>query len=134
MEPEMNGDGQRSVKQTAQMSKVDMAPWIWASQAFSGIALIGLVGAHLVAQHYLAAGGLRTYAEVVDYLRQPVALGLELAFLVVVTAHALLGVRAIVVDLGPSRGFQRSADIALWVAGFAMVVYGMQLTWQIVGR
>ncbi len=108
--------------------------WNWIVQAISGIALIGLVGAHLVAQHYLAAGVLRTYAEVVDYLRQPVALGLELTFLVVVTAHALLGVRAIVTDLGPSPRIQRSINIGLWVVGFATVVYGMQLTGQIIGR
>ncbi len=130
----MNGDLQRLANQTAKMSNVHAAPWIWLVQAVSGIALIGLVGAHMVAQHYLAAGGLRTYGEAVDYLRQPVALGLELGFLVVVTAHALLGVRAIVTDLGPSRGLQRSVDIGLWVVGFATVVYGMQLTGQIIGR
>ncbi len=107
--------------------------WLWLAQAASGIALVGLVGAHLVAQHYLAAGGLRTYTEVVDYLRQPIALGLELAFLVVVTAHALLGVRAVLVDLGLSRRIQQSVDIGLWVIGFAIVAYGMQLTWQIIG-
>ncbi len=113
---------------------MDKSSWNWLVQAVSGIALIGLVGAHLVAQHYLAAGGLRTYAEVVAYLRQPVALGLELAFLVVVAAHALLGVRAILTDLGLPIGQQRTIDIVLWVIGLAMVVYGMQLTWQIIGR
>ncbi len=113
--------------------RTDAARWFWVVQAVSGIALIGLVAAHLVAQHYLAAGGLRTYAEVVAYLRQPVALGLELAFLVVVAAHALLGVRAILMDLGLPRGLHRAIDATLWLIGFAMVVYGMRLTWQIVG-
>ncbi len=103
-------------------------------QAVSGLALIALVGAHIAAQHYLAAGGLRTYAEVVDYLRQPVALGLELSFLVLVTAHALLGVRAIIADLGLSSAQQRSADVLLLVIACLTVIYGMQLTWQIVGR
>ena len=87
----------------------------------------------MIAQHYLAAGGLRTYAEVVAYLRQPVVLTLELTFLIVVTAHALLGVRGIIADLGPPYGIQRSADIALWVIGLVTLVYGMQLTLQIIG-
>ncbi len=129
----MNRDRQRLINPTEAVSNAGGARWIWIIQAVSGIALVGLVAAHLVAQHYLAAGGLRTYAEVVDYLRQPVALGLELAFLVVVTAHALLGVRAIIVDLGPSRRLQQRTDIALWIVGFAMVVYGIQLTGRIIG-
>ena len=102
-------------------------------QAVSGIALIVLVGTHLVAQHYLAAGGLRTYAEVVAYLKQPVALGLELTFLVLVTVHALLGVRAIIVDLGLSSARQRSADALLLAIACLTVIYGLQLTWQIIG-
>src|SRR5512146_2877001 len=109
----------------------DKARWMWLLQAVSGIALIGLVGLHWVAQHYLASGGLRTYAEVVAYLRQPVALGLELAFLVVVTAHAMIGVRAIIADWGLRRGVQRYVDAALWVLGIGIVFYGMQLTWQV---
>ena len=112
----------------------DKSRWLWMWQAVSGIALIGLVGLHWVAQHYLAAGGLRTYAEVVAYLRLPVALGLELAFLVVVTGHALAGVRAILSDLGLSPRMRRSTDIGLWAVGALTVLYGMQLTWQIVAR
>ena len=106
--------------------------WLWLLQAVSGISLIALVGTHWVAQHYLAAGGLRTYAEVIAYLRQPVALCLELAFLVVVTGHAILGVRAILSDLGLHAKLQRSVDIVLWAVGFLTVLYGLQLTWQII--
>jgi succinate dehydrogenase hydrophobic anchor subunit len=91
-----------------------------------------LVGVHLMAQHYLTAGGLRTYAQVLAYLQQPVGLGLELAFLVVVTGHALMGVRAILGDLSLSPRLQRSVDMALWAVGFMAVVYGLQLTWQVI--
>ncbi len=106
--------------------------WLWLLQSLSGVTLIVLVGAHLTAQHYLAAGGLRTYAEVVSYLRQPVALGLELSFLVVVTGHALMGVRAILGDLSLSPRLRRSTDMALWAIGFVTVLYGLQLTWQVI--
>ncbi len=110
----------------------DKSRWLWLLQALSGVALVVLVGLHWVAQHYLAAGGLRTYAEVVAYLQQPVALGLEVAFLVVVTAHALIGVRAIIADLGLSPKWQYSVNLALWMVGALTVLYGMQLTWQII--
>jgi succinate dehydrogenase hydrophobic anchor subunit len=105
--------------------------WLWLLQSLSGITLVALVGVHWVVQHYLAAGGLRTYTEVVDYLRQPLALGLDVAFLVVVTGHALAGVRAILGDLGLPEKLQRPVDLALWAAGFLTVIYGLQLTWQI---
>ena len=106
--------------------------WLWLLQSLSGVALIALVGAHLTAQHYLATGGLRTYAEVVSYLRQPVAMGLELAFLVVVTGHALMGVRAILSDINLSSRLRRSTDMVLWAIGFVTVLYGLQLTWQVI--
>ena len=106
--------------------------WYWLVQALSGAALIVLVGVHLIAQHFLAAGGLRTYAEVVAYLREPVALGLEISFLVVVAAHALMGVRAIFADLDLSANVQRSIDMALWAVGVVTVLYGLQLTWQVI--
>ena len=112
--------------------EIGKSRWSWMLQSTSGIALVALLGLHWTAQHYLAAGGLRTYAEVVAYLRQPVALILEVAFLGVVTGHALLGVRALISDLGLRPGFQRSVDIALWAAGFVTVLYGLQLTWQII--
>ena len=60
------------------------------------------------------------------------ALGLELAFLITVTGHALVGVRAILGDLGLPPRLQRSLDIALWAAGLLTVVYGLQLTWQVI--
>ncbi len=114
------------------MTEVNRSRWYWLLQAFSGILLILLVSAHLVAQHYLASGGLRTYVEIVAYLRQPTALVLELSFLIVVTAHALMGVRAIIADLGFSAKLQRGIDVTLWVVAFATVAYGLQLTWQII--
>ncbi len=108
--------------------------WPWVLQAISGIALVLLVGLHWVAQHYLASGGLRSYAEVVSYLKQPATLALEAAFLIVVTGHALLGVRSILVDLGLPPTRQRWLDVSLWAVGILAVSYGLQLTWQIISQ
>ena len=108
------------------------ARWLWLGQAVSGVLLVVLAGVHWIVQHYLAASGLRTYAEIIAYLRQPVALLLEITFLVVVTVHALLGVRAIIADLGRAAKLQRGIDACLWLAGIATVSYGIQLTWQVI--
>ena len=97
-----------------------------------GNPLILLLGVHWIAQHYLAAEGLRNYAEVSAYLRQPIILALETTFLVVITAHALLGVRAIFTDLGLQTHWQRALDATLWLIGLFTVLYGIQLVWQIV--
>lgn len=117
-----------------QMAQIKMGGerWGWLAQAVSGILLVALVGLHWVAQHFLAAGGLRTYAEVVAYLRQPIIFELEAAFLIAVTAHALLGVRAILLDLGLSPRTDRMLRWALLLVGAATVWYGLDLTLTII--
>ncbi len=106
--------------------------WGWLLQATSGILLVVLVGLHWVAQHFLASGGLMTYADVVAYLRRPIIFGLEAAFLIAVTAHALLGVRAILLDLGLSPRADRRLRWTLLLAGAATIWYGLDLTLTII--
>ncbi len=108
--------------------RMEWGRWGWLLQAMSGILLVVLVGLHWVAQHFLASGGLRTYSDVVAYLRQPIIFGLEAAFLIVVTAHALLGVRAILLDFGLSPSADHVLRWALAVVGAATVWYGLDLT------
>src|SRR6266536_5856683 len=74
--------------------------WFW--KAFTGVALLLLLGLHFIANHFIAKGGLRDFADVVAYLRNPIILVLEVLFLVVVATHAMLGVRAILTDFGLS--------------------------------
>jgi succinate dehydrogenase hydrophobic anchor subunit len=104
--------------------------WLW--QAATGGALLLLLGLHFVAQHFVAVGGLRGFSDVVAYLRNPVILGLELLFLMVVTSHALLGVRSILFDLGLSAMAERRITRALAVVGMLTMSYGMWLTWIII--
>ena len=117
-----------------QMEQIKMGSgrWGWLLQAVSGILLVVLVGLHWVAQHFLAAGGLRTYADVAAYLRQPVIFGLETAFLIVVTTHALLGVRAILLDLGLGPRADHVLRWALALVGAATVWYGLDLTLAVI--
>lgn len=110
------------------MSPRHLGRWSWIVQASSGGLLVILVGLHWIAQHYLAAGGLRTYAEVVAYLRQPLVFALEVAFLVTVTVHALLGLRAILLDLGWTARAERWLNWVLVFIGIATFGYGLELS------
>jgi len=57
----------------------------------------------MVAQHFVVnqAGGLRTDAQVLDYVANPASFIIECGFLFVVTIHAMLGVRSIPLDFDP---------------------------------
>jgi succinate dehydrogenase hydrophobic anchor subunit len=104
--------------------------WLW--QAFTGVSLVLLLGLHFVANHFIAKGGLRNFADVVAYLSSPLILVLEVLFLVVVTTHAMLGVRAILLDFGLSDHTEKRLSQALTVMGILTVGYGLWLTWVII--
>jgi succinate dehydrogenase / fumarate reductase membrane anchor subunit len=104
--------------------------WYW--QILTGVALLLLLGLHFIANHFIATGGLRDFADVVSYLRNPIILVLEVLFLVVVATHAMLGVRAIVIDFGISDHAEKRLSQALTVIGVLTVGYGLWLTWAII--
>jgi succinate dehydrogenase membrane anchor subunit len=104
--------------------------WLW--QVFTGVGLVLLLGLHFIANHFIVKGGLRDFADVVSYLRNPIILVLEVLFLVVVTIHAMLGVRAIATDFGLSDRVEKRLSQALTVVGVLTVVYGLWLTWTII--
>ena len=104
--------------------------WLW--QVFTGVGLVILLGLHFIANHFIAKGGLGDFADVVAYLRNPIVLVLELLFLVFVTAHALLGVRAILLDFGFSENTEKRLSRVLTVVGVLTVGYGLWLTWVII--
>ncbi len=113
-------------------SMLDRGSTLWILQALSGALLVVMVALHWLAQHLVVEGGLRDYSEVVSYLRQPLVLVLEIAFLIVVSAHALLGVRAVLIDLGPGKMAERLINCSLGVVGVGMVAYGIDLVLAIV--
>jgi succinate dehydrogenase hydrophobic anchor subunit len=112
----------------------DRSRWIWLAQAASGAALLGLLALHMVANHFVVAGGIRGYADVVRYLSHPAVLPFEVLFLLVVTSHALLGVRAVILDLGLSANEERRLNRLLAAVGGAMIAYGLWLTGVIVSH
>ena len=104
--------------------------WLW--QVITGVGLVLLLGLHFIANHFIAKGGLRDFADVVAYLRTPIILVLEVLFLVVVTSHAMLGARAILLDFGLSDRAEKRLSQALTAVGVLTVGYGLWLTWVII--
>jgi len=104
--------------------------WLW--QIITGIGLLFLLGLHLVAQHFIAKGGIRDYADVVTYLRNPIVLVLEVLFLICVATHAMLGVRAILLDFGLSDRTEQRLSRVLTTVGILTVGYGLLMIWVVI--
>jgi len=120
------GDGPEGAR--ALPGAANWAGRLWMVQAISGALLIVFLGLHLVAQHLLVPGGLRDYAAVVSYLRQPPALLAELGLLGSVIVHVVLGIRAGVVEMVKSPVWLQRITIGLWIAGGLFFVYATWLT------
>ncbi len=105
----------------------DRSGALWLVQAFTGLLLVALLLLHMVAHHFVVEGGLRTFDDVIAYVANPTIFFLEILFLIVVTVHAMLGLRAIVLDLAPSPGRLRLAQWGLALLGLGAVVYGIWL-------
>lgn len=114
-------------KETTRERASGPAGALWLVQAFTGLLLVLLLLLHMVAHHFVVEGGLRNFEQVVDYVSNPAIFTITIVFLVVVTIHAMLGVRAILMDLGLGRGAQRATNWLLMVAGVATIVYGVWL-------
>ena len=69
--------------------------------------LLVLLTVHMVAQHFVVEG-LRTYADVVAWIRNPVVFAVEALLLVCVTWHGIAGVHAVLLDLGLRGRTERS--------------------------
>lgn len=108
----------------------------WSLTALSGIALLVLVTMHMVANHFVVdeIGGLRTYAQVLDYVGNPVIVVLELGLLVAVTVHAMLGLRSVLFDLGLTARAERLVTRGLAVLGALTIGYGVVLIGVLASR
>jgi succinate dehydrogenase hydrophobic anchor subunit len=108
----------------------------WAWTAGSGVALLLLVTIHMVAHHFVVeeVGGLRTYAQVLEYIGSPVIVVIEIAFLVVVTIHSMLGLRSVLFDFGLSERAKHLTDRGLVLLGVVTVAYGVMLIGVLASR
>jgi succinate dehydrogenase hydrophobic anchor subunit len=116
-------DGDRTAQQRPRPSPTRG----WIGQVVSGGLLLVLVTVHMVANHFVVRGGLRSYAQVVAYVGNPLILAVEIAFLLVVTWHAMSGIRAVLLDLGLRGRAQRVTGRVLAGLGLTTVAYGLWL-------
>ena len=100
---------------------------IWITQAISGLLLIVILATHMIAHHFVVEEGLRDFQQVLDYISNPFIFALEVIFLVVATSHALLGVRAVILDIGLSEGAKRTLNWILAIVGGITLIYGLWL-------
>lgn len=99
--------------------------WVW--QALSGVLLVILLSLHMIVHHFVVEGGLRTYEEVLAYIGNPLVVVIEILFLIVVTYHAMVGVRAILFDLNLSEARKTQVTRLLTVVGVVVFVWGVFL-------
>jgi succinate dehydrogenase hydrophobic anchor subunit len=106
----------------------------WTAQVLTGVLLLVLLTVHMIAQHFLVPGGLRGYAQVVAWLRNPVVFTLEALLLVAVSWHAMAGVHAIMLDLGLRGRTERIVAAVLGYVMVATILYGLWLLYMIAFR
>lgn len=109
---------------------------VWRWTAFTGVALLVLVTIHMIAHHFVVQniGGLRTYRQVLDYIANPVMFTIECIFLVVVTIHAMLGLRSVLFDLNFGARARARINKGLVALGALTVAYGLALIGTLASR
>jgi succinate dehydrogenase hydrophobic anchor subunit len=109
---------------------------VWWWTVGTGAALLVLVTVHMVAHHFVVheIGGLRTYQQVLEYIGNPLMFTIECFFLLIVTAHALLGLRSVLFDMRFGPHARRRIDIGLWILGAATIAYGFFLVGTLASR
>lgn len=108
----------------------------WTATVATGLALLFLLAVHIVANHFVVheVGGLRTYHQVLEYLSHPVILVTETLLLVVVTIHAMLGLRSVLLDVDMGARARRRVHACLWALGCLTVAYGVGLLLTLASR
>jgi succinate dehydrogenase hydrophobic anchor subunit len=103
----------------------------WLAQVVSGVLLLVLLTVHMVAQHFLVEGGLRTYHQVIAWIRNPLVFAVEALLLVCVTWHGVAGVHAVLLDLGLRGRTERIVARILGDVMVATILYGLWLLYML---
>ena len=121
---------------TAERPGVGRSARVWGVTTVSGLAVLVLVTVHMIANHFVveSIGGLRDYHQVLKYISNPVIFVLESLFLITVTIHALMGLRAVLLDLDPGPRVRTWIDRGLIVLGILTIGYGFTLIGVLASR
>ncbi len=120
--------------ETPSVPKAREGTWLWLYKIVAGGVIVILLGVHFIVNHLVAPQGLLTYQDVLRYYTNPIVPIMEIAFLIFVISHALIGLRSIILDLNPSGKLLRVIDIVFVAAGVIFSVYGIWLVMVIVQR
>lgn len=103
--------------------------WLWLIKIISGGLIIVFLVTHFTINHFTgtAGGGLLTFREVIQLYTSPGYLILEILFIIIVIAHALIGFRSVILDLNPARSTMAVVDWILVILGVGSIVYGIWL-------
>ena len=114
--------------------KVQEGVWLWLLKVLFGLAIAVLIAVHFVVNHLVANGGLLSYQDVINYYKNPGIAAMEIAFLIFVVTHALMGTRSIFLDLNPSEKMLKIINWGMLILGGAAIIYGIWLVQVIAGR
>ena len=117
--------------ETPSIPKKREGTWLWLYKIAAGLLIVVLLGVHFVVNHLVAPTGLLTYNDVIRYYKTPIVPIMEIAFLVFVVSHALVGLRSILLDLNPSNQVLKVFDIFFLLLGSGSIIYGIWLVIQI---
>ena len=106
----------------------------WLAQVVTGVLLLVLLTVHMVAQHFVVEGGLRTYEQVIAWIRNPVVFAVEALLLVCVTWHGIAGVHAVLLDLGLRGRAERIVARVLLDLAVVTILYGLWLLFTLAFR
>ena len=120
--------------ETSSVPKSHEGAWLWLYKMIAGGLIVVLLGVHFIINHLVAPEGLLNYNDILRYYTNPIVPVMEIAFLIFVISHALIGLRSIIMDLNPSARLLHTIDIIFWVAGVAFTIYGIWLVVVIVQR
>ena len=107
---------------------------LWFLKILTGFLVILVLIIHLIVNHLIVEGGLLTYNDVVRYYQIAIIPIMEIAFLIFVVVHALIGLRSVLLDLHPSNKALRLMNYVLGLLGIGSIVYGIWLVVVIAGR
>lgn len=109
---------------------------VWRATASTGVALVALITVHMFAHHFVVEGigGLRSYQQVLEYVANPLIFTIELLFLVVVSVHAMLGLRSVLFDLATGARARAWISRGLVALGAITVAYGVALVVTLASR
>lgn len=98
--------------------------FLWFYLRVSGIAMLGLVLGHLYIMHVINTTDTIDFAFVAQRFTTPFWRIYDMLILVFALSHGLIGLRAILMDYIPHRGWRVAAETTMWTLGLVFFVMG----------